>query len=880
MNCRHIAPKSHLTHKGLRDYVCVWDTSTHKMASAVPISGDLNNSSNKQINSHNQYGTNYGVHLLFNNVLETIFSALPTDEKTRKKEQERRRQFKEKLKADHYNKLIIDSSYVNNEGKDQKEYTNTLLVTDNLKFWEDKIVEKLCVDYIRGDKDLKNGYQIFFKNKEGIKYLSFSFYPGKDKLMVQGSHDDLADWITMFRDMSKIFEQSAPPSSNHVDASQVTPELTTGDSVIAAGSEKGVVKNLHSPHPAVPPQHGTEPVVGGDAAEDLGKPENSTEQEETPKVSEGLSLSAEINDSISDSIVVAAADGLIDVQSAIHPPSCLGIPENTPVNSCMSSTSTSVEDSADVEHPVAGAQKDNEDGDMHEDDEETPEDNDSLLFHSFDDNNNIDMDKEPKRNVLKDSVKTYSKSCRPKKRVSIGVKRILKSPAAATSLWLKQRLDSVEAIVCGLQAGVMQIVDNIASYKELAEDNFQKLHQAAEKNVGQAPSQCKCDKETKTLKESVDRLKAAVEKVSTTVKDTQRKENTQCRDSHTNLKTVVNTVREETSRSLTGIQRNLHRLEEVVDEVKITNSIINDNVLKVLKFKGSGEKNHTEGTVQSRDDRSHGTVKPLATSDNPVGADETDFNYVNRNKKGVNRTQPTREEPHRPARPPGRQDSSSQEVNRDKKNERKVLLMGDSTTKLIDKRRLLKQETVSKCQTGTISAAHERMASGSSTDMEKVIFCVGLNDLRNGSDPKQVEFEMKHLVDETIYRHPKCYIYICSILPVDIQTVSKATITNTNTRLQNLEKYHEKIFFIDISRDFVNDRTPWSLFNQDRIHPNVRGTSVMINSIRRKFELHSRKHSLRCFVNKPATPHSVSYADSLTRASASDTHVQETRKRK
>lgn len=85
---------------------------------------------------------------------------------------------------------------------------------------------------------------------------------------------------------------------------------------------------------------------------------------------------------------------------------------------------------------------------------------------------------------------------------------------------------------------------------------------------------------------------------------------------------------------------------------------------------------------------------------------------------------------------------------------RTVLVIGDSTTKLMDKRRLLHQETVSKCRAGTISEACEKIVMGGSHEMNKIIICAGLNDLGGDSSPDQVGSEMKYLIDDVLSRHP------------------------------------------------------------------------------------------------------------------------------
>jgi CHASE3 domain sensor protein len=99
-----------------------------------------------------------------------------------------------------------------------------------------------------------------------------------------------------------------------------------------------------------------------------------------------------------------------------------------------------------------------------------------------------------------------------------------------------------------------------------------------------------------------------------------------------------------------------------------------------------------------------------------------------------------------------------------KQERRRILLIGDSTTKLVDKRQLLKQETISKCRAATVNDANVKISTGGSHEMDKIVFCVGLNDLRDGKSVNQVVEDMKYLIDETIYRHPRSIIYVCSIL--------------------------------------------------------------------------------------------------------------------
>ena len=83
----------------------------------------------------------YSVCQLQDGIIKTVFSALPTEQSARKQEQDRRRRYKEKVLADHHGELLIDSSYVTSEGQPVQMYTNTLLVADNLDWWQEKVEE-------------------------------------------------------------------------------------------------------------------------------------------------------------------------------------------------------------------------------------------------------------------------------------------------------------------------------------------------------------------------------------------------------------------------------------------------------------------------------------------------------------------------------------------------------------------------------------------------------------------------------------------------------------------------------------------------------------------------------------------------------------------
>ena len=165
---------------------------------------------------------------------------------------------------------------------------------------------------------------------------------------------------------------------------------------------------------------------------------------------------------------------------------------------------------------------------------------------------------------------------------------------------------------------------------------------------------------------------------------------------------------------------------------------------------------------------------------------------------------------------------------------------------------------MSKCRAATVADAIEKMSTGSKHEMDKVIFCVGLNDLREGTEVKQIIKDMRSLIDETLYRHPQCYTYICSILPVNCPRVTRDKITRLNAELENLQNLWERVFYVNTMSAFMHHDTPSTLFESDHVHPNKKGVTVLTNTIRKKVECQQK--SFHQFTSKPATPRTLSYA--------------------
>ena len=97
--------------------------------------------------------------------------------------------------------------------------------------------------------------------------------------------------------------------------------------------------------------------------------------------------------------------------------------------------------------------------------------------------------------------------------------------------------------------------------------------------------------------------------------------------------------------------------------------------------------------------------------------------------------------------------------------ERRTLLIGDSTTNLIDRRRLIRNQIISKSKAFTIDEAREKIQRGGDPK-RNIIFAVGINDLRNGESVKRITENYKCLVNETREIHPERNLFLCSLLPI------------------------------------------------------------------------------------------------------------------
>jgi lysophospholipase L1-like esterase len=761
------------------------------------------NDTNKQLVSLEEQN-DIGVQRVFENVIETIFDVLPNEPNDRKREQDRRRKFKDKLLDKYPNQLIVDSSYIDSDGKSNKQYTNTILVTETLKWWQDKIVEQFSENYTLHNKDLSNGHQVMFKDSDGNKFLSFSFYPSRTKLMVQGNHSDLTKWIGIFRKLSASVNAEAESSGTSEDNNNTAANVIDGQNHLNnmnTETELTSTSNINCNVPAslVDEQQGASKVTEMDGAIIT----SDQAQQGASKVAEIDGTSA--SDMDKEWIDVSVSFDNLALGKELH---TLDITDDDAVN---------------------------------EQDHQTP----SPTF------------------------KTPINRRRCSSRLSFGIRGrpITRAHDSTQVVRLRHRLDALDAILSGLQGGILKVVDSLSDYKDNTEKCITDMVNKVTVKVtdvirdGIPKKQCNCSRDASSPQHLIEQVnREAVKSIKTLGEKVSQLQSVSNTDHIDNFKQMIDDV---VTKPLDRIQRDISHNSEVIGKLK-----------QSVAQSGTAYNEATENMLQILNQRHipDNSSKPNQPSSSLKS---------HRSESGVRETRPDIDNPslnrrYVPHEEQIRGNSRREEIAntpgpRKENKKRTVLVIGDSTTKLIDKRRLLRHETVSKCRAGTISQVHEKIVTGGTHEMDKIIICAGLNDLRGGSSPEQVTSEMKCLVDDILSRHPQGYIYICSMLPVNIREVPKQKITRTNSQLEELQKYSERVYYIDLFSAFLNQTSPsWELLEKDGLHPSLKGTIVMMSCIQRKIQLHDRQSARHKFISKPATPSSMSYANCVSGSSTRD----------
>lgn len=673
---------------------------------------------------------------VYDKVIETIFSALPTEQGERKKENDRRRRIKDKLVAQHAECLIVDSSYITADGRERKQYTNTILITESLAWWENRIVEAFDGPYTSKSHTLSSGRQTVFLNDEGNKFLTFSYYPARNKMMTQGSHEELIKWINVFRDIN--FQKNSYSNAQGI---------ATTD--------------------AIPEDH----FLQSDKPDDI--------QEKTPSA-------------------VVGQDGQIDSD-------------------------------ADMPFYTSGALSIEADKDIFDD---LPFTKPTIAATKR---------KRPIRSLRRQSCR-FSQSA-TSARDSLNL------------LHVKNRLDAIDGVIAGLQGALVQVVESVEDHKSKTDSSITQLtdlsHQILEKLSCPEPKPVTIasTKDINQVKESVCQLKNNITRQCTTLTEQvkllenniQKSEDLQSRIRTEIIETLLDESKKTTQDVTSKIEvqtKTLNKQIQRVDEnvkAKVVQDQMSVQPLRVQTF--SQEKTPSRSNIDVYGQ--HGTRQMQSPG--------------RQNRQNV---RPTLKERHN-LTSPNHKGNKQNEVT----NNRTVLLVGDSTTKNVDKRRVLHEQVVSKCRASTIAEAHYKLTSGSNHTMDKVIFSVGLNDLRNGSSPTQVKEDMEHLLQEAEKRHTGCKLYVCSILPIKCNADMREKIKEVNSYFTHLADTMDKVFYVDILTEFVSYKPMQELFERDSVHPSTKGSLVMAVCIRNSIKQNHKTPAY--FTSTRADISKMSYSESV-----------------
>ena len=701
--------------------------------------------------------------------------------------------------------------------------------------------------------------------------------------MVQGSHTDLTTWISNYVELRKEINSTPDVTHHYSDAEkaehqahkksevEITPDVSgeTNEEILADSSTTDAVKGKDSIE--VNPADSETTNNPQDKTVSVGIDEkNSGVSEETNEV---VLADSHTIDAVKEkaSIEVNPADS----ETTTNNDTTEGASGPTPQNKTVS-VSIDEKDSADVSD--TGSKQ--------------------LLFCSPQPPTNEDqlLDGEMKTPSFSASTKTYAAHHKRKSRASFSTKRLTSAVARETTYMLrvKQRMDALDAIISGLQGGVLKLVDSVASYQENTEQTVIKTRETISSLIRERQPtsgkesnlidnkpvlemmkshQSKIDNKLAALTERISQLEQCasqlkrvgklelmMESLTAQLQNDQGKHCSSCNCSQNLvvLNSDIHDMKEAWSQRARESDEKLESLKQTVVHAEDTNKKMNEQILRMLQRKApndvrlqTSDLEQTQTTHSgsgNRVDQTNAAVPRTAVSSvrqDTVSSDPRNDHSL----ADVNQPSAT-SRPHQTA-----QASQSRHSN-DKT--RKVLLMGDSTIKAVDKRYLLSHETVSKCRAAKVSDAHYKINTDSDHVKEKVIFCVGLNDLRDGAEVSQIVQDMRELIEETLHRHPRCYIYVCSILPVNCAGVTRDKITRLNAGLENLQNLWERVFYVNTMSAFMNHDSPVTLFEKDHVHPSKRGVILLANTIRRKVEFQQK--SFHEFTSKPATPSTLSYA--------------------
>ena len=759
----------------------------------------------------NEGRDSYSVRQLQKGVLETIFSSLPPEGTERKHEQDRRRKFKEKLLADHQGELIIDSSYVSSDGKEVQAYTNAIWGTKQVQWWEEKIEEYYGEQYLQKNKACKGGHQITFTGQDGVKFLSFSYYPKRNKVMAQGGHSELHSWINTFTELSEkagcdIVNCSLAEKNSEQSGSDV---LEDHQPDIAGAMEADGILPVKSP-PILPEDHEADDAGVSNANVPANSPPNNRDE---AKGGEEISSVDLDTTGAMEMLEGATAANVTDGITA-----------------------------ADV----------------------TLTDTDSMLFYTpkapelFSDKNSS-SDHIPSTTGPGVTVRSKKKGLSQLRRQSghCIIKSSLTSMRDSQRLLLiKSRLDSIDGVLAGLQGGLLQVVETVNEHREKTDDAISKLTEVSQKILEKLSdgsrrqsldtSKQTASKEMNQLRESVCQMQNTVsKKMSGLAEQVKSLENNiqKAAEKHTQVKEdILESVQDENRKvranvtttiesQMKGLNRHIDRVAESVEKNNADSSKMSENIARINSNLCASV------TTSSRPVTEKSVEKPSSRIELLPSSSAQENQRVTTKQRSADH----------------RESQQNKET-----TIRKVLLIGDSTTRHVDKRRVLRDQTISKCKASTIAEAQYKITNGGNHIMEKIVYCLGLNDLRNGSSVREVTTDMERLLRESQRRHPGCKTYVCSILPIKCDQYMKHNIKQTNAEFSHFSTIMENVYYVDILSEFISHTSMQDLFERDQIHPNVKGTLLMTVCI--KNSLHHNHTPRQQFTSKSVDTSRMTYA--------------------
>ena len=188
--------------------------------------------------------------------------------------------------------------------------------------------------------------------------------------------------------------------------------------------------------------------------------------------------------------------------------------------------------------------------------------------------------------------------------------------------------------------------------------------------------------------------------------------------------------------------------------------------------------------------------------------------------------------PHIKNQPPTRQHASQPEVCTS--YQKRTLLVGDSTIKLIDKWRLIRGQKVSKAWAATVEHAETKISNGDNTSKDNIIFALGVNDLKDNSiDVETFITNLKSLILKSHEIYPESQIHLCSVLPVDERRIPRGNVIRVNSFMENMPSYVSYVNYINTIEDFVSQIDQRTFWDEDHMHPNLAGTLSICSNIRK-----------------------------------------------